>query len=179
MDLSSDAALLRVQTATNDLVVYNLAPTSETLEFGAEIGAVDVLRAATWASFTCPYSWDQKSVFNFVQPGQENFTLTCNDRSQHLFVSGKTDGTSYYCLFSPILDFGRFRPISANVCQCLSMFLPMFAILGQYLPMFVNVFHCLPFLCQVQWLFRVCPQQHMIQLTFSERMTCQIHLSLT
>ncbi len=90
VDLSSDGVYIRSLDANEELKVFTLATTTETVQFGSEVVTPEVIKPILWSTNSCPCTWDVKSLWTSVSNAK---SMIITDRSQNLFVIGNTDGT--------------------------------------------------------------------------------------
>ena len=90
IDLSSDGVYIRSLDVNEELKVFTLAATTETVQFGSEVIISEVIKPILWSTNSCPCTWDVKSLWTSVLNAK---SMIISDRSQTLFVVGNTDGT--------------------------------------------------------------------------------------
>ena len=101
LDFASDGACVRVVNAKDELAVYDVS-----INVGAPITSLEIIKSLTWASAAFPCCWDTKGAFKRLTcvrseeevalqgPGLVQM-LGSTDRSQHLFVSAGDAGVLF------------------------------------------------------------------------------------
>ena len=86
LDFSADGRFVRSWDHADAFFVHEVSGASAVIEKDPE-----VLRAISWATNSCPCSWDTKGVWSGLTTDPADEVL-CADRSQHLLVTGKRSG---------------------------------------------------------------------------------------